>query len=73
MLTYPNKTHPAGISIYRLKGRDQVGGKGDSGDLRFGAWQSKICRGRGSATASCTIQELIGVASFYVLLSFSVS
>ena len=38
-----------------------MGGKGDSGDLRFGAWQSKICRRIGSATASCTIQELIGL------------
>lgn len=37
-----------------------MGEKGDSGDLRFGAWQSKICRRMGIATASCTIQELIG-------------
>ena len=29
-------------------------------DLQVGVWQSKICRRIGSATASCTIKELIG-------------
>ena len=46
-------------------------GKGRQWGSSVGAWHSKICRRTGTGTASCTIQELIGLDP--VGVSFSVS